>query len=120
MNADTQKRCTVSHLAEIANAQLVGPGNAQVCRAAPFDAAQADCITFALNDKILENIADCKAAAVIVGKKVDSPVPLLVVDNVERALIAVLKEFLPQLDKPAAGIHKSAVVEEGALIDKTA
>jgi UDP-3-O-[3-hydroxymyristoyl] glucosamine N-acyltransferase len=120
MTENTQKRYTVAYLAEIAKAQLIGSGNAQVCRAAPFESAGAGCITFAINEKLLENIAECKAAAVIVGKKVDSPVPLLIVDNVERALIAILKEFMPRLDKPAAGIHKSAVVEEGDLIDKTA
>jgi UDP-3-O-[3-hydroxymyristoyl] glucosamine N-acyltransferase len=55
-----------------------------------------------------------------VGRKVDSNIPLLVVDNVERALIKILAEFMPQLDKPPAGIHKSAVVDENASIDKTA
>jgi len=45
---------------------------------------------------------------------------LLIVNNVERALIEVLKKFMPQLDKPSPGIHKSAVVEEGALVDPTA
>lgn len=120
MAENTQKRYTVAYLAEIAKAQLIGSGNAEVCRVSPFESAEAGCITFAINEKLLKSIAECKAAAVIVGKKVDSPVPLLVVDNVEQALITVLKEFMPRLDKPAAGIHKSAVVEEGASIDKTA
>jgi UDP-3-O-[3-hydroxymyristoyl] glucosamine N-acyltransferase len=115
-----QKKITVAQLAQVANAQLIGVGNAEICRVASFESAGPDSVTFAAEEKLLEKIGDCKAAAVIVGKKVDSKVPLLVVDNVERALIKVLGEFMPPLDKPQAGVHKSAVVDEGASIDKTA
>jgi UDP-3-O-[3-hydroxymyristoyl] glucosamine N-acyltransferase len=114
------KKYTVAQLAEIAKAQLIGSGKAEVRRAAPFESAGPDCITFAADQELLKNISGCKAAAVIVSKRVDSNVPLLVVDNVEKALIKILREFMPQLDKPSAGIHKSAVVEKGASIDKTA
>jgi UDP-3-O-[3-hydroxymyristoyl] glucosamine N-acyltransferase len=57
---------------------------------------------------------------VITKNKVESPVPLLIADNVEKALIEALKLFLPKIDKPVAGIHKSAVVEADAVIDPTA
>lgn len=120
MAANAQKTYTVAQLAEIAKAQLVGSGKAEVCRAASFESAGPDCITFAAEQELLKNISDCKAAAVIVNRKVDSAVPLLVVDNVERALIRVLAVFMPQLERPPAGVHKSAVVYEGASIDKTA
>jgi UDP-3-O-[3-hydroxymyristoyl] glucosamine N-acyltransferase len=120
MTENIQKKYTVAQLAEIAEARLIGSGKAEVCRAAPFESAGPDCITFAADEELLKNISGCKAAAVIVSRKIDSAVPLLVVDNVERALIKILREFMPQLDKPPAGIHKSAVVEKGASIDKTA
>ncbi len=120
MAEDIRKKFTVAQLAEIAAAELVGSGEAQVCQAAPFESAGPDCITFAADEKLLENIAGCKAAAIVVNKKVDSVVPLLVVDNVERALIKILSQFMPQLDKPQAGIHKSVVVDEGVSIDRTA
>ncbi|MCX5633900.1 MAG: UDP-3-O-(3-hydroxymyristoyl)glucosamine N-acyltransferase [Phycisphaerae bacterium] len=114
-----KKKYSVAQLAKIAGAELIGSGTSEVCRVAPFESAGADCVTFAADDELLKNISACKAAAVIVNKKIDSAVPLLVVDNVERALIKVLREFMPQLDKPPAGIHKSAVVDEGVSIDKT-
>ncbi len=120
MTEKTQKKFTVAQLARIANAELIGDGKAEVCRAAPFDSAGADSITFAADEKLLEKIGDCKAAAIIVSKKVDSKVSLLLVDNVEKALIKVLGEFMPKLETPSAGVHKSAVVDEGASIDKTA
>ncbi|MBN1788042.1 MAG: UDP-3-O-(3-hydroxymyristoyl)glucosamine N-acyltransferase [Sedimentisphaerales bacterium] len=120
MTKDTQKKYTVTQLAEITGARLVGSGSAQISRAAPIDSAQKDCITFAVNEKLLENIADCNAAAAIVSKEVKTSIPLLVVDNVEKALITVLKQFMPELTPPVPGIHKTAVAEEGTSIDKTA
>jgi len=115
-----KKKYSVAQLAKIAGAELVGSGTSEVCRVSPFESAGADCITFAADDELLKKISACKAAAVIVNKKIDSAVPLLVVDNVERALIKVLREFMPQLDKPPAGVHESAVVDKGVSIDKTA
>ena len=120
MTENIQKKFTVAQLAEIAKAELIGSGKAEVCRAAPFESAGPDCITFAAEEELLKKISGCKAAAIIVSRKVDSVIPLLVVDNVERALIKILSEFMPLLSKPPAGIHKSAVVDEGASIDKTA
>jgi UDP-3-O-[3-hydroxymyristoyl] glucosamine N-acyltransferase len=119
MAESTQKKRTVAQLAEISGAELIGSGKAEVCRVLPFESAMPDSITFAADEKLLKDISGCKAAAVIVGKKIDSIVPLLVVDNVERALIKILREFMPLLDKPSPGVHKSAVVEKGALIDPT-
>jgi UDP-3-O-[3-hydroxymyristoyl] glucosamine N-acyltransferase len=120
MTENTQKKFTIEYLAGIAAAKLVGNPKAEVCRVAPFELAEPDCITFAADQELLEKTSGCKAAAIIVDKQVDSVVPLLVVDNVERALIKVLKEFMPRLEKPPAGIHKSAIVEKGASIDETA
>ena len=120
MTEKIQKRYTVAQIAEIAKARLIGSGKAEVCRVAPFESAGPDCITFAADEKLLEKMGDCKAAAVIVSKKAGSDIPQLIVDNVEKALIKVLREFMPQLDKPSAGVHKSAIVDEDASIDKTA
>lgn len=113
-------KITVSEIAQIIKAQLIGDGNAEVTGVNAFGAANSSQITFASDEKLLDTISACKAAAVIVKNKVQSPVPLLVVDNVEKALIETLKQFMPKLDKPPAGIHKTAVVEDGADIDPTA
>ncbi|PKL51087.1 MAG: UDP-3-O-(3-hydroxymyristoyl)glucosamine N-acyltransferase [Planctomycetes bacterium HGW-Planctomycetes-1] len=114
------KKITVNELANILKARLIGSGLAEVRRVSVFDSAGSDSVAFAAEDKLLEKISQCKAAAVIVNKEVNSPIPLLVVDNVERALIETLKQFMPPLGKPAAGIHKTAAVEQGATVDKTA
>jgi UDP-3-O-[3-hydroxymyristoyl] glucosamine N-acyltransferase len=115
-----QKKYTVSQLAEIAGAQLVGNGTGEICRAAPFESATPDSITFVSDEKLLENIAVCKAGAVIVSKKIETDIPLLIVKNVEKALIAVLKEFMPKISAPQPGVHKTAIVEQGAVIAPTA
>ena len=114
------RKITVKELASIIGAELVGSGQAEVGGVLPFDSAGADNITFAVNEKLLDKISECKAAAVIVNKKADSPIPLLVVSNVEKALIEALKQFMPSLVPPVPGVHKSAVVEPTAIIDKSA
>jgi UDP-3-O-[3-hydroxymyristoyl] glucosamine N-acyltransferase len=81
------KKITVSRLADIIGAQLIGSGREQVVRVSAFESAGPDSITFASDEKLLSEISKCKAAAVIVSKKIDSPVSLLVVNNVEKALI---------------------------------
>ncbi|HBG78234.1 MAG TPA: UDP-3-O-(3-hydroxymyristoyl)glucosamine N-acyltransferase [Phycisphaerales bacterium] len=115
-----QKKYTVSQLAEIAGAELIGDGTGEICRAAPFESATPDSITFVSNENLLKNIAACKAGAVIVSKKIETSIPLLVVKNVEKALIAVLKEFTPKISAAQIGIHKNAIVEQGAVIAPTA
>jgi UDP-3-O-[3-hydroxymyristoyl] glucosamine N-acyltransferase len=120
MTGSSQKKYTVSQLARAAGAQLIGSGDAEIYRVAPFESAAADSITFASDEKLLDSIAGCKAGAIIVGKKVESNIPLLVVGNVEKALLAVLKEFVPRLAPPQPGIHKSAIVESGASVGPTA
>ncbi|MCE5340938.1 MAG: UDP-3-O-(3-hydroxymyristoyl)glucosamine N-acyltransferase [Planctomycetaceae bacterium] len=113
-------KMTINEIAQILKAQLVGSGSAEVTGVCTFETAVPDKITFASDAKLLEQIATCKAAAVIVKDKVESPIPLLVVGNVEKALIETMKLFMPKLEKPAAGIHKTAVVEDGADIAPTA
>jgi UDP-3-O-[3-hydroxymyristoyl] glucosamine N-acyltransferase len=115
-----QKKYTVSQLAKIAGAELVGDGTGEIFRAAPFGSATPDSITFASDENLLKKIADCKAGAIIVSKRIEAKIPLLVVKNVEKAMIAVLKEFMPKLSAPQPGIHKSAIVEQGAVIAPTA
>jgi UDP-3-O-[3-hydroxymyristoyl] glucosamine N-acyltransferase len=115
-----QIKITVGQIAQFLKAELVGSGNMEVVGVSAFETAHNNQVTFASEEKLLEKISECKAAAVIVKNKVQSPIPLLVVDNVERALIETLKHFMPPLEKQPPGIHKSAVVEEGAFIDPTA
>ncbi len=113
-------KMTVNEIAQILKAQLIGNSSAEVTGVSAFETANAGQITFASDGKLLEQISTCKAAAVIAKDKVESPIPLLIVDNVEKAIIETLKRFMPEIEAPAAGIHKSAVVEEGADIDPTA
>ncbi len=120
MNQKIQKKFTLTQLAHAANARLIGDSNVEVCRVASFESAGPDSITFASDEKLIEKIGDCKAAAIIVGKEIKSPISLLVVDSVEKALIKVLGEFMPQLEKQPEGIHETAIIHKDSQIDKTA
>lgn len=111
---------TISELAERIDAELVGAGSVSIAGVSALDLAGADEVTFAA-EKYYSKIASTAAAAVIVGSRVENiDKPLLVVKNVDAAVIAALKIFAPKLTAPAAGIHSTAVVEDSADIASTA
>ncbi|MEN6386603.1 MAG: UDP-3-O-(3-hydroxymyristoyl)glucosamine N-acyltransferase, partial [Phycisphaerales bacterium] len=115
-----QPKFTISQIAKFINAELIGSGDTEIIGVSAFENAKSDQLTFAADEKLLAKISECKAAAVIVKNKIQSPIPILVVDNVERGLLETLKYFMPQIEKQPLGIHKSAVVEEGAFVDPAA
>lgn len=113
------KKIKLTEIASAIKARLVGNGSVEITGACPFENASPEKITFAADAKLLEQIKSCKAGAVITKSEVESPIPLLIVDNVERALIETLRLFMPSLESAAAGIHKSAIIEDGASVDPT-
>ncbi len=122
MIKENQKKVfTVGELAEICKAELIGDDSPEIIAMAPVKSAGEAEIAFVSEDKFVQDIATSKAGAVIVNKKIDSaPMPQLVVENVDAAVIEVLAEFMPQLNKPKCGIHPSAVIDSDATIDPAA
>ncbi|MCD4830645.1 MAG: UDP-3-O-(3-hydroxymyristoyl)glucosamine N-acyltransferase [Anaerohalosphaeraceae bacterium] len=111
----------VSQLAEICKAELVGDGTAEIVAMAPIKSACASEIAFVSEEKYVQDIPASKAGAVLVNRKVDNaPMPLLVVKNVDAAVIETLAKFMPELTPPKPGIHPSAVVDSEASVDPTA
>jgi UDP-3-O-[3-hydroxymyristoyl] glucosamine N-acyltransferase len=115
------KKLTLKQLALILEAEIVGNADVEVTGLMPLDLAEADKLTFAVEDQHIKQIPSSKAVAVIVSKPVaNCEKPLLIVKDMQRAIIATQKEFAPAIPSPAVGIHKSAVVAENAEIDASA
>ena len=115
---------TVEQLAKRINAELVGETELfshKISSVAPIKSANKSNITFIADDKYRSGIAESQAGAVIVSKKIDGlKIPQLIVNNVNKTLIEVLKIFAPKLKAPVPGIHPSAIVAEDVKIGKGA
>jgi UDP-3-O-[3-hydroxymyristoyl] glucosamine N-acyltransferase len=82
------------------------------------DAAEHE-VCFLTSSKYAKDLVQSRAAAVLVGSILDDcTMAQLVVDDVDTALIELLKLFAPALT-PQQGIHPTAVIEATAELDKT-
>ncbi len=115
-----QLKLTTAELAGRIGAELIGDGAGVICGINTIQDAGPDEVCFLSSSKFAKRLEETKAAAVMTGAKVDGfDRPQLVVDNVDRALIAIMQMFAPPL-KSFEGIHPTAVVEPDAQVDATA
>ncbi|NIA17341.1 MAG: UDP-3-O-(3-hydroxymyristoyl)glucosamine N-acyltransferase, partial [Planctomycetes bacterium] len=111
------KNKTLSRIAELIGAELVGDGSIQINGINGLAAAGADEITFVSDEKYFGKIKESSAAAIITDKKPEGiTTPLLLVKSVDMAVIEVLKIFAKGPPPPQPGIHPGAVVEAGVEI----
>lgn len=107
---------TLAELAGRIGARLHGDSAALLNGVNTVECATPEEVTFVTTQAHTDGVRQSKAGAVIVAEsRTDVPMPQLVVDCVDRALIETLKLFAPKL-KPLAGIHPSAVIEDTADI----
>ncbi len=113
---------TVEQLAKLIHAELIGDSKLfarRINSISPIKSATESSVTFVSDSKHKAHIAESRAGAVIVFESIeDLEIPQLIVGNVNKALIDVLKIFAPKLKKPFAGIHSTAIIAENARIDK--
>ena len=122
MGSDNKKKVvTVNQIAEIIDAELIGDGSIPISGIRGIAHAGTDEITFVSDKKYVSKVKDSLAAAIIVNQELEAVErPLLVVGNVDAAVIEVLKIFAHEPPAPRPGIHPSAVIADGAEIDSTA
>lgn len=109
----------VSTLAKAIQANLVGKGDTTVTGVNTIQEATNSEVCFLSSGKHAKDLYQSQAAAVIVRAPLDGlAMAQLVVDNVNRGLIAALKLFAPQLSA-LTGIHPTAVVESDAELHET-
>ncbi|MBI5168938.1 MAG: UDP-3-O-(3-hydroxymyristoyl)glucosamine N-acyltransferase [Candidatus Eisenbacteria bacterium] len=108
---------TLAELAEELGGTVVGDPATVVKGVAGIREAQSGDITFIANSRYDAYLHETKASAVICGRETrESTVPLLQVDNPYLAFQKVVKHFRPELYKPLAGVHPSAVVSPAATL----
>jgi len=112
---------SLTEIAQKIDAELYGDGSACVKAVGPIEAASGDDITFVANDKYLPMLQKTKAAAAIVGKKVDGfNRPQLIVKDVSAALIETLNLLAVKIKEPRPGIDSTAIVGSNTNIAENA
>ena len=111
---------TASEIAERLQGEVIGDGSVSITGLAPTELAQAGDLTFAEKESYLAIAEKSGAAAVLVGKGIESSTKTLIrVGNPRVAIAKLLPVFLPPDEYPA-GIDPSAKVAASAQIDPTA
>jgi UDP-3-O-[3-hydroxymyristoyl] glucosamine N-acyltransferase len=101
----------VEELARRLGAELVGDGDGWVDAVGPIEAAEQSAVTFVTDEMLLRELRKTRAAAVIVGRRVEGVGrPQLVVKDVNAALIKALSIFAPELKAAPEGVDPSAKV----------
>lgn len=115
---------TTGQLAELLGAELIGPADLRIERLDAIDHADASSVTFVRDAKRVPQWDHSRAAAAIVTRGVEIRAgegrALLIVDDADRATIAVLETLTPPTHAPRTGVHPSAVIDPSARIDATA
>jgi UDP-3-O-[3-hydroxymyristoyl] glucosamine N-acyltransferase len=113
-------KITLKDLAAKISAELVGDGSIDISGVAAAESAGPSDISFADSKHIAKAASSAAVAVIVAAKSAELPKPQLVVANIDKALIATLHIFAPQLAAPPAGIHPTALIDKTAVISPTA
>ncbi len=110
---------TTGELAGMLGAQLSGQAGVRLSGIESLEAAGPGDLSFVRSDKYAAAAAKSRAGALLVSKGVSLPAgvaaPVLVVDNADRSLVAILAAVRAhRLGPPATGRHPSAAIDERA------
>ncbi len=114
---------TLSELARLCEAELVGDGERVVHGPAGLAEAGEDEVSFLANPRYRSLLAETRAAAVVVGRDVEEAPPgvaLLRCEDPNEAFSRVIEAFVEPDPVPAVGLHPSCVVEPDAVIEEGA
>jgi len=101
---------TLTELAELLGAELVGDGKRPIEGIRPLDLAGPEHISFLHNPKYVAQAAASRAGAIVVGRDADlTDRDVLICEQPYLAVAKALEIFHPR-PRPEAGIHPSAVV----------
>ena len=115
------KTLTLAELAAELGGVVVGDGSIVVHGVAGIREALPGDITFLANSRYDGYLAQTRASAVICSREArEAPLPLLQVDNPYLAFQRVVKLLRPELERPPAGVHATAVVAPDAQVGEGA
>jgi UDP-3-O-[3-hydroxymyristoyl] glucosamine N-acyltransferase len=108
---------TLSELAAELNGHLVGDGALVIHNVAGIREARPGDITFIANSRYDAYLDETRASAVICARDTRSTqVPVILVDNPYLAFQQAVRIFRPDHDRPAPGVHPTAVVAADAVL----
>mgnify|MGYP001363713279 CR=1 FL=1 len=113
-------------IAQALGAQLIGPPDLPITSVDAIDKAKPGALTFIRERKFADRWAASKASVALVSRGVEvkghdpQTRALIVVDDADLAIAALLKMFAPPAPQREPGIHPSAVVHPSATIAPTA
>ena len=110
---------TLAELAKDLDADLVGDGAIVIGGVAGIREALPGDITFIANARYDAYLEETRASAVICSREPrQARLPLLLVDNPYLAFQRVVRIFRPDQDRPAPGVHPTAVVSPAAVFGR--
>jgi len=102
-------------LAKQLDAELIGDGDVMITGAAGLEFAGPGDITFLAKKSLESKLADCRAAALIVGPDLEPDRPALRVDDPYAVFVQLLRRLEPDPDRIfPPGVHPTAVVDPTA------
>jgi UDP-3-O-[3-hydroxymyristoyl] glucosamine N-acyltransferase len=111
-------RMTLGQIAEFVDGEAIGNLELPIEDVAPFDLAGRRDLTFSEKGRMLKDLNQTQAAAVLVPRGTyDADKPLIIVSNPRLAFAKILAIFHPGF-KPEAGIHPTAVIGKECKIGK--
>lgn len=117
---------TAGQIAALLGAELIGPPETPVRAVSSVDPGAPDAITFIRSDRYARKWPDSACSVALVTRGVDVPGhdpaarALIIVDDADLAVIAILGHLTPPPHAPQPGVHPSAVVDPTATIAPTA
>ena len=114
MGARSYKLC---ELAELVGGTVDGDGQTLIRGVAGIREAEPGEITFIANPKYEEFLGVTRASAVITGRTLSAPKPVIRIDNPYYAYLQVLNLFAADIAvRYPRGVHESAVVDPSAVL----
>jgi UDP-3-O-[3-hydroxymyristoyl] glucosamine N-acyltransferase len=114
-----ERSYTLAELAERIGAQVRGDAGLVLRGVATLEDAGPEDLTWASDKQLAGRLAECRAGAALVPLDWGpTPIPALLCDDPERAIIEMLAAFAPQPDLPEVGVHRTAVVGDGVQLGR--
>jgi UDP-3-O-[3-hydroxymyristoyl] glucosamine N-acyltransferase len=108
---------TLAELAAELGGTVVGDGSVVIRGVAGIREASSGDVTFLANARYEAHLAETRASAVICDRQPRvAAIPLLQVDNPYLAFQQAVRVFRPDVDRPPAGVHPTAVIAPDAVL----
>ncbi|MCA9040068.1 MAG: UDP-3-O-(3-hydroxymyristoyl)glucosamine N-acyltransferase [Planctomycetaceae bacterium] len=116
--------CTAHQLAQLLNAEIIGPHDVTVTDAQPLDFAEGNHVSFVSEQKNFKALRKSSVGVVLLGNDLKDEIPpqeleertFLLVENPLDSFIQSIQYFRPQRELPEVGISPKAIVSESATI----